>query len=342
MHRIDTSTAQKDKFGAGKNGFTRGNPQTGTPATDLDDDYFDMLQEELAAVVEATGVGLDKSKHNQLLTALKALLLSREHPFADIKADGAAAVAEALSNLGLSDALHKGDGRLLSGTYVSDAEDKKSIGLRASTGCQFMRAYQAPDAPSQTAYWNVVVMPESTVAGNPVSCIAISVSDIYVGHGTIAGITTWVRLSSDNAAPPIGIPFYWPLAALPDSVVPEWAGMTFLKMNGATFSATQYPKLAKVWPTLSLSETRGEFIRVADDGRGVNPGRAALSYEDDMFKSHSHFLYRSDNLLQTGSSASDVGSQYQSAGLSGYVTADSGGSETRPRNIAFYFIVRAK
>lgn len=251
-------------------------------------------------------------------------------------------VAKFLQNLGLSDALHKGDGRLLSGTYVSDAEDKKSIGLRASTGCQFMRAYQAPDAPSQTAYWDVVVMPESTVAGNPVSCIAISVGDIYVGHGTIAGITTWVRLSSDNAAPPIGIPFYWPLAALPDSVVPEWAGMTFLKMNGATFSATQYPKLAKVWPTLSLSETRGEFIRVADDGRGVNPGRAALSYEDDMFKSHSHFLYRSDNLLQTGSSASDVGSQYQSAGLTGYVTADSGGSETRPRNIAFYFIVRAK
>lgn len=100
MHRIDTPTAQKDKFGAGKNGFTRGNPQTGTPATDLDDDYFDMLQEELAGVVEATGVVLDKSKHNQLLTALKSLLLSRVHPFADIKADGSATVAEALSNLG--------------------------------------------------------------------------------------------------------------------------------------------------------------------------------------------------------------------------------------------------
>ena len=104
MHRIDTPTAQKDKFGAGKNGFTRGNPQTGTPATDLDDDYFDMLQEELAGVVEATGVSLDKSKHNQLLTALKSLLLSRGHPFADIKSDGAAAVDEALSNLGLKSA----------------------------------------------------------------------------------------------------------------------------------------------------------------------------------------------------------------------------------------------
>ena len=77
MHRIDTPTAQKDKFGVGKNGFTRGNPQTGTPATDLDNDYFDMLQEELAGVVEATGVNLDKSKHNQLLTALKALNVGR-------------------------------------------------------------------------------------------------------------------------------------------------------------------------------------------------------------------------------------------------------------------------
>lgn len=74
MHRIDTSTALKDKFGAGKNGFTRGNPQTGTPATDLDDDYFDMLQEELVGIVEAAGLTLDKTQHNQLRTALPLFL----------------------------------------------------------------------------------------------------------------------------------------------------------------------------------------------------------------------------------------------------------------------------
>ncbi|MGX6541457.1 integrase [Enterobacter roggenkampii] len=101
MHRIDTVTAQKDKFGAGKNGFTRGNPQTGTPATDLDDDYFDMLQEELCAVVEESGEELDKGKHNQLLTALRALLLSRANPFGDIASDGPEAIAMALENLGL-------------------------------------------------------------------------------------------------------------------------------------------------------------------------------------------------------------------------------------------------
>lgn len=101
MHRIDTKTAQKDKFGAGKNGFTRGNPQTGTPATDLDDDYFDMLQEELCSVVEASGASLEKGRHDQLLTALRALLLSRKNPFGDIKSDGT--VKKALENLGLGE-----------------------------------------------------------------------------------------------------------------------------------------------------------------------------------------------------------------------------------------------
>lgn len=108
MHRIDTKTAQKDKFGAGKNGFTRGNPQTGTPATDLDDDYFDMLQEELCSVVEASGASLEKGQHDQLLTALRALLLSRKNPFGDIKSDGT--VQTALENLGLGEAAKRGVG----------------------------------------------------------------------------------------------------------------------------------------------------------------------------------------------------------------------------------------
>lgn len=73
MHRIDTTTAQKDKFGAGKNGFTRGNPQTGVPATDLDDDYFDAIQEELTGVVEGGGLTLNKADRGQILKALKLL-----------------------------------------------------------------------------------------------------------------------------------------------------------------------------------------------------------------------------------------------------------------------------
>ncbi|EPD9210358.1 gp53-like domain-containing protein [Escherichia coli] len=119
MHRIDTKTAKKDKFGAGKNGFTRGNPQTGTPATDLDDDYFDMLQEELCSVVEASGASLEKGRHDQLLTALRALLLSRKNPFGDIKSDGT--VQTALENLGLGELALAGatTGAMLVNGYVA-------------------------------------------------------------------------------------------------------------------------------------------------------------------------------------------------------------------------------
>src|SRR5471030_4169 len=106
MHRIDTPTAQKDKFGEGKNGFTGGNPQTGEPPTALNNDYFDAIQEELAVIVEATGVALDKTKHNQIATALKKIFLQSGNRFSEINDAGPAALATALLNLGLSDVVH--------------------------------------------------------------------------------------------------------------------------------------------------------------------------------------------------------------------------------------------
>ncbi|WP_145576977.1 carbohydrate kinase [Yersinia alsatica] len=132
MHRIDTPTAQTDKFGAGKNGFTRGNPQTGVPATALDDDYFDAVQEELAGIVEATGIVLDKSNRAQVLAAIKKLIgsetdtkyLKTGNNLVEIKNAGAVAIAATLANLGLGD----GTGRLIgvkvftsSGTYTPTA-----------------------------------------------------------------------------------------------------------------------------------------------------------------------------------------------------------------------------
>lgn len=129
-HRIDTPSAQKDKFGAGKNGFTRGNPQTGEQATALDDDYFDMLQEELVGIVESAGIALDKAKHDQLQTALKKLFLSRANPFGDIKADGATAIAKALENLGLSNVVYGGfDGDDIARPYMWYSTTGQSVYL---------------------------------------------------------------------------------------------------------------------------------------------------------------------------------------------------------------------
>ncbi len=74
MHRIDTPSRQKDKFGAGKDGFTGGDPQTGTQATQVSADILDALQEEICAVVEGSGLSLDKTNNNQLLTAINILM----------------------------------------------------------------------------------------------------------------------------------------------------------------------------------------------------------------------------------------------------------------------------
>ncbi|VAG56133.1 pyocin knob domain-containing protein [Enterobacter hormaechei] len=77
MHRIDTPTAQVDKFGPGKNGFTNGDPATGRRATDLNSDMWDAVQEEICNVVEKSGLALNKDQHDQLHQAIIKIITSK-------------------------------------------------------------------------------------------------------------------------------------------------------------------------------------------------------------------------------------------------------------------------
>ncbi|EEH3380871.1 phage tail protein [Salmonella enterica] len=73
-----------------------------------------------------------------------------------------------------------------------------------------------------------------------------------------------------GSALPVGVPIPWPLAAAP-------AG--WLKCNGASFTAAQYPKLALAYPGLKLPDLRGEFLRGWDDGRNIDNGRGVLTWQ---------------------------------------------------------------
>lgn len=66
MKRIDNSTATVDNL------FTEGNPSTATPATVLAAQWLNVIQEELANVVEAAGLTLDQTgaDDTQLLQAI--------------------------------------------------------------------------------------------------------------------------------------------------------------------------------------------------------------------------------------------------------------------------------
>lgn len=231
--------------------FHDGNPLTGELGTIVDAEHLNNVQgavrdaqSELITVLTAAGINVDPAKQNQLLTALKALLLSRSNPFADIKSDGAAAIATALSNLGLG----------------------------------------------------------------------------------------------EGSALPVGVPVPWPSATPPTG---------WLKCNGAAFSLAQYPRLAVAYPSGTLPDLRGVFIRGWDDGRGLDSGRAILSYAADKMRKHTHgFLFGNGDGTATPavheqSRKAAATTYYAVSGSSGVYITEEGQNETAPCNTAFNYIVRA-
>ncbi|EFH6495087.1 phage tail protein [Escherichia coli] len=159
----------------------------------------------------------------------------------------------------------------------------------------------------------------------------------------VAGLLTYLGLG--EGAPAIGVPFFWPSAAMPNTVIDSWSSMVFLKFNGAKFSASDYPVLAKVFPSLVLPEARGDFIRIWDDGRGADSGRALLSWQAATALSQFGGNYPEGS----GHAIADYdGISAHQPGFSRFqYTSNSVGDgvnfiAVRPRNIAFNFLVRAK
>ncbi|EAW6358063.1 phage tail protein [Salmonella enterica] len=153
------------------------------------------------------------------------------------------------------------------------------------------------------------------------------------------------NLGLGEGAPAIGVPFFWPSAAMPNTVIDSWSSMVFLKFNGAKFSASDYPVLAKVFPSLVLPEARGDFIRIWDDGRGADSGRALLSWQAATSLSQFGGNYPEGS----GHAIADYdGISAHQPGFSRFqYTSNSVGDgvnfiAVRPRNIAFNFLVRAK
>lgn len=100
-----------------------------------------------------------------------------------------AALREVGTNIG--DVMAVGAGGVLGGTFISSEDDAKNIGERAATGCQFMRAHQAPDAPDQDRFWQIISLTEVVSPKSVVDVLAISGNEVLFGHGTGAGIASW-------------------------------------------------------------------------------------------------------------------------------------------------------
>lgn len=124
---------------------------------------------------------------------------------------------------------------------------------------------------------------------------------------------------------------YLPLA-YPKSTPPQG----YLALMGQSISQTTYPILYSLYGA-TLPDLRGQFLRGLDYGKGIDVGRTVLSLQEDMLKSHNHVISPSN--VVTGAGIGFQGSGYQF--INNKTTEYTGGAETRPKNIAFLYIVKA-
>lgn len=171
---------------------------------------------------------------------------------------------------------------------------------------------------------------------------------------SVAALLEYLGLGEGSALP-VGVPIPWPSATPPTG---------WLKCNGAAFTSSQYPMLALAYPALRLPDLRGEFIRGWDDGRGADTGRGLLSAQGAMSFDHRHWIPTSSGTGGDGPMTAvfidnNASMAYYPDGTNEYnpnpstgtllqtytakAALGSGmfGSETRPRNVAFSYIVRA-
>ncbi|EKP2161665.1 tail fiber protein [Salmonella enterica] len=329
MHRIDTPTAQKDKFGKGKNGFTNGDPATGRRATDLNSDMWDAVQEEVCTVIEAAGIPLSKGEHTQLHAAIGRLIdeqvktrLEKNQNGADIPdkslfvrnigalpANGTAVAANRLVSRGALPALtgttRGGDNGLIMGEVYNNGYPTQYGNVLRLTG---------------TGDGEILIGWSGT-NGAPAPAYIRSHRDT-----ADAEWSEWAMLYTTLNPPPdshpVGAPIAWPSDATP-------AG--YALMQGQSFDKSAYPLLAIAYPSGVIPDMRGWTIK----GKPAS-GREVLSQELDGNKSHSHGARALDTDLGTkGTSSFDYGNKTSDTTgrhnhtAGGHYGGDSIGGKTR-------------
>ncbi|EFS1135539.1 tail fiber protein [Salmonella enterica] len=303
MHRIDTPTAQKDKFGQGKNGFTNGDPATGRRATDLNSDMWDAVQEEVCTVIEAAGIPLSKGEHTQLHAAIGRLIdeqvkirLEKNQNGADIPdkslfvrnigalpANGTAVAANRLVSRGTLPALtgttRGNDSGLIMGEVYNNGYPTEYGNILRLTG---------------TGDGEILIGWSGT-NGAPAPAYIRSHRDT-----ADAEWSEWAMLYTTLNPPPdshpVGAAIAWPSDTIP-------AG--YALMQGQSFDKSAYPLLAIAYPSGVIPDMRGWTIK----GKPAS-GREVLSQELDGNKSHSHGARALDTDLGTkGTSSFDYGNK---------------------------------
>jgi phage-related tail fiber protein len=176
----------------------------------------------------------------------------------------------------------------------------------------------------------------ATAGANPETLAGFGIKDSY----TKAEVEALIAKAS---ALPVGSIVAFPVDAPPPG---------FLELDNSVQSSALYPDLSAYLGgkfnkgnegvgNFRLPETRGEFLRGWDHGRGVDAGRGLGSWQADDNKSHIHGT--TYDVIADIFMAGDVRRNYlqQYNGTDDVVTKASGGNEARPRNITVMWCIKA-
>ena len=176
----------------------------------------------------------------------------------------------------------------------------------------------------------------ATAGANPETLAGFGIKDSYTK-------TEVEALIAKASALPVGSIVAFPVDAPPPG---------FLELDNSVKSSATYPDLSAYLAgkfnkgdegvgNFRLPEARGEFLRGWDHGRGVDVGRAMGSRQADEIKAHAHATVY--ELVTDVFAAGTVTRNFvQDFGTQNNVqTNAAGGSETRPRNIAVMWCIKA-
>jgi len=196
-----------------------------------------------------------------------------------------------------------------------------------------------------------------TVAGTALSMTGnvASSDDFYVIYQGKAlqtvvppdGSVTQAKLASSVILIPTGM-----IAPFAMSTAPTG----WLECDGSAVSRTTYSDLFTALgtthgvgdgsSTFNVPDLRGEFIRGWDNGKGTDSGRTFGSSQTDAFQAHKH-TYTTPQHYDDVVGGSGTSARISSTGqTTGYAADGANGtprtaSETRPRNIAMMYCVKA-
>jgi hypothetical protein len=185
MHRIDSTHAEADKHGAGKNGWTEGDPVLGIAATETTEAWMDAVQEELATTVEHVSAVV-KADNGQLLKTIQAMLAK----------NALANINEAASSYVISGGTTAMFALIRDGVGVAiDSVTPALVMVGASNG---VGATWASSSVSGPGTW--LLYPPASLKNVGLNAIAHG-NGLYVAVGNKDGTDAYILSSPDTTSP---------------------------------------------------------------------------------------------------------------------------------------------